>query len=91
MKRHKCIGVKEDGTQCKKYITYRFAICSDCEKIYGSIARNWPAWLRYLWNDIQRERRKDRAWESMTAGIDDDTFDADRPNNAKVQRYRPAA
>lgn len=43
----------------KKRITYRFAICADCEKIVGNKATNWPEWLRFLWNDVQRQRRQD--------------------------------
>lgn len=44
-------------TACGKRITYRFAICSDCEKIYGRSAFEWPEWLRYSWNETQRQRR----------------------------------
>lgn len=51
---HKCIACN------KKRITYRFAICTECEKIYGNRARDWPDWLRFLWNDIQRQRRRER-------------------------------
>lgn len=42
---------------CGKRITYRFAICSDCEKTYGRSATEWPAWLRESWNMTQRWRR----------------------------------
>lgn len=48
---HKCIA-------CPNWITYRFAICADCEKKYGRSAKKWPEWLRFLWNDIQKERRR---------------------------------
>jgi len=50
---HKCIN-------CGRSITWRFAICTDCEKIFGRKARDWPKWLRFLWNDEQRRRRKER-------------------------------
>lgn len=43
---------------CKKYITWSFAICSDCEKLFGRSALGWPEWLRWMWNDRQRERRR---------------------------------
>jgi len=43
---------------CRKQITWQFAICANCEKIYGNRAVNWPDWLRFKWNDIQRERRR---------------------------------
>jgi hypothetical protein len=51
MNGHHCLN-------CQKPITWRFAICSDCEKIYGSSPKQWPEWLRFLWNDIQKERRR---------------------------------
>ena len=50
---HQCLG--ED---CGQWITYRFAICATCEQEYGRSAKNWPDWLRFLWNDTQRERRR---------------------------------
>jgi hypothetical protein len=52
---HQCLG-----ENCTQYITYRFALCAKCEKRYGRRATEWPAWLRFLWNDIQRERRRVR-------------------------------
>ena len=52
---HQCLG--ED---CTKWITYRFAICAKCEERYGKSARKWPKWLRFLWNDIQRNRRRNK-------------------------------
>lgn len=45
---------------CSQWITYRFAICSKCEKIYGRSAKEWPEWLRFLWNDTQKERRRNK-------------------------------
>lgn len=45
---------------CRRIISYRFAICAACESEYGSVARNWPLWLRYLWASEQSERRKQR-------------------------------
>lgn len=48
---HKCLA------GCGKRITYRFAICSACEKIYGRRTAQWPDWLRFSWNDTQRQRR----------------------------------
>ena len=47
---HKCLS-------CGKPITWNFAICADCEKIHGNSAKEWPEWLRFLWNSTQRERR----------------------------------
>lgn len=52
---HKCLG-----ESCNKAITWRFAICNSCEETYGNSAKIWPAWLRFLWNDIQRERRRNK-------------------------------
>ena len=52
---HTCLG---EG--CGKRITWSFALCSDCEKKYGHSAYDWPDWLRFLWQDEQRERRRDK-------------------------------
>ena len=52
---HKCLG-----ENCRKWITYRFAICAACEQTYGNKATGWPDWLRFLWNDIQRDRRRNK-------------------------------
>lgn len=52
---HQCLG--ED---CGKWITWRFAICANCEQKYGRSAKGWPDWLRFLWNDTQRERRRNK-------------------------------
>lgn len=51
---HKCLA------GCGRSVTWTFAICSSCEKVYGNSSRLWPAWLRYLWSDTQRERRQTR-------------------------------
>ena len=45
---------------CGKRITWRFAICAKCEDVYGRSARQWPEWLRFLWQDEQRQRRKNK-------------------------------
>lgn len=50
---HKCL------TGCGQSITWSFAICSKCEKIYGNSPYGWPNWLRYLWQETQRQRRRD--------------------------------
>lgn len=31
-----------------------------CESEYGRSPLAWPDWLRFLWNDIQRERRREK-------------------------------
>jgi len=51
---HRCIG------GCGKVVTWQFALCRSCEERYGVSPYDWPDWLRYLWSDIQRERRRDR-------------------------------
>lgn len=69
---HKCLT-------CSRWITYRFAICSTCEEKYGKSAKDWPEWLRFLWNDTQRERRRSRkvrqneiTFSELEANTDDD-------------------
>lgn len=70
---HKCLA------GCGKTITWRFAICSDCERIYGSVSTKWPDWLRYLWQSEMRERRsqknKDTYEVSLSVLEDDDNDD----------------
>ena len=49
---HRCLA------GCGRAITWRFAICSECEKIYGRSPHQWPQWLAFSWQDIQRQRRQ---------------------------------
>lgn len=55
MAQHRCLG-----ENCNKPITWTFALCSECEKKYGKSPYDWPAWLRFLWKQEQRERRLDK-------------------------------
>jgi hypothetical protein len=50
---HRCLN-------CGKPITYQFAICSACERIFGRQSLLWPEWLRFMWRDILRERRQNK-------------------------------
>lgn len=52
---HKCFS-----GNCEKMVTWRFALCSECEKKYGHKMSEWPPYLQYLWRDEQRMRRQDR-------------------------------
>ncbi len=52
---HQCLG---EG--CTRSITDRFALCNQCEEKYGRSSLGWPGWLRFLWNDMQREQRRNR-------------------------------
>lgn len=61
---------------CGKRITWRFAICAECEKEYGRSPREWPAWLAFLWRDEQRLRRQHRritSHEVLLSEIDEET------------------
>lgn len=69
MNYHECLG--ED---CKRMITYRFALCRECEKTYGSSPLGWPAWMRFLWNEEQRERRRERNRNKMEVNMDMETI-----------------
>jgi hypothetical protein len=74
---HKCLN-------CEKPITWKFAICSDCEKIYGNTSTQWPDWLRYLWSQTQRERRREKNKRQHEVPIDlsgetyEDIYDGDQ-------------
>ncbi len=68
--------------RCGKPITWQFAICSKCEETYGRRSRQWPKWLRFLWNDIQRERRQNKRINTnetrlLETDSSDDTLDLD--------------
>ncbi len=81
---HKCLA------GCGRIITWQFALCRSCEKRYGSSPLNWPDWLRFLWRDVQRERRQTvRVLEHEVpfgVMIDNVTPTSGRKN----QRHRPA-
>lgn len=68
---------------CQKHITWQFAICSICEKKYGNVMTQWPDWLRYLWADTQRERRRDKRQRNfevpfyLSSRSYEDTYDID--------------
>jgi hypothetical protein len=56
---------------CQKPITWQFAICANCEDIYGKSPLGWPGWLRFLWNDTQRERRRNRRIKNNEVSFSD--------------------
>jgi len=45
---------------CRKRISWQFAICNKCEEEYGHSSKEWPAWLRFLWADTLKTRRRDQ-------------------------------
>jgi hypothetical protein len=64
MAAHKCLA------GCGKTITWQFAICSECEMVYGSSPYQWPGWLRYLWRQTQKERRQTKKQNSYEINLD---------------------
>jgi len=77
---HRCLG------GCGKVVTWQFALCRECEDQYGSSPFDWPEWLRFLWADTQRERRKAKRVNQFEVPIDDVV----QSENRKVVR-RPGA
>lgn len=81
---------------CGKSITYTFAICSDCEKIYGNRSSEWEPWLRFLWQDTQRQRRRDKNIIAFEVELDGTTAPDDYDyisyrkglHNGKVRRKK---
>lgn len=68
---HRCLW-------CGKPITWTFALCANCEKIYGNKYTEWPQWLKFLWSDIQKTRRlykKVKMTEVSIELIDRDSID----------------
>lgn len=79
---HRCLA------GCGKAITWRFAICKDCEQKYGTKPEKWPQWLQYLWADTQRERRDGVEQNIYEANFDDEDF-SEVPNG-KLRRHSPS-
>ena len=48
-------------------------LCLECYEIYGSDQAAWPAWLRFMVSDIQREWDADR--NKNVVYIDPDKLD----------------
>lgn len=61
---HKCLA------GCGKAVTQNFAICANCEQIYGREQTGWPAWLAFLWNSTLQERRRNAKAREMLLDID---------------------
>jgi hypothetical protein len=68
---HRCIN-------CSAPITWRFALCASCEKQFGSKPLAWPAWLRFMWNDVQRERRRNRKADIFETNLEQDDYTPSR-------------
>jgi len=61
---HRCLA------GCGRPITWQFAICASCEKIYGSSPYGWPDWLRYLWSATLKERRREKKRQRYEVSLD---------------------
>lgn len=44
---------------CGKRITGKTHLCKECKFIYGSNPVEWPEWLRFLVNDMERDLRRE--------------------------------
>lgn len=66
---HVCFGC------AKKRITWQFAICTDCERVYGRSAKEWPEWLRISWNLEQQDRRRLKKEFLYEVPLEDDEFE----------------
>jgi hypothetical protein len=85
MAAHKCLA------GCGTTITNKFAICIQCEQSYGSRPADWPEWLRFLWNDIQRERRRNKRHAANEIEFDFIQYDEIAvPQSHRVGRHRGA-
>lgn len=45
---------------CGKSIQNNRRLCKECGEIYGYIPSEWPEWLRWLVNDMQRSLDQER-------------------------------
>jgi len=60
---------------CGKTITWAFAICEDCERIYGTRTPQWPEWLKFLWRDEARKRRQAKRRSQFEVAVDAEVLD----------------
>lgn len=83
---HKCLA------GCGKTITWQFAICSECEKIYGKSMFEWEPWLRYLWQDTLKERRREIQISKNEVHVDIDNIpdDDDYVYRDRGKKHPPA-
>lgn len=44
---------------CQEPKSPRWKLCRECHEIYGWNRSDWPAWLRFLVNDTEREQYDD--------------------------------
>ena len=44
---------------CGKPIKSKYSLCPACVNIYGNDRKEWPEWLLFLVNDIQRELKQE--------------------------------
>jgi len=77
MSPHRCLV-------CGRPITWRFAICTECEKEFGRSAYQWPLWLRFLWADTQRIRRQNTQYLKREIALNDSDY------NPWLKQERPA-
>jgi hypothetical protein len=45
---------------CGRQIPNHWYLCKECLDIYGTVQKEWPAWLSYNVGDIQRVWDRDR-------------------------------
>src|SRR3990172_3937017 len=44
---------------CGRLITGKRELCRECVDVYGDERDEWPEWLRFLVNDLQRELKSE--------------------------------
>jgi hypothetical protein len=58
--------MRQRNCVCGKLISLNRQLCGECLEVYGTNQSEWPEWLRWQVNDIQRdinyERRHDEFW-----------------------------
>lgn len=73
---------------CGKTLSMNRQLCGDCLEVYGVDPEEWPEWLRWQINDIQRdinyERRHDEFWLD-----DEDELQADFSESLRGCRTEP--
>ena len=58
---------------CGQPIRGKAHLCVTCLEIYGAIRADWPEWLKYMVNDMEREYSYERRVECCEGQLTENT------------------
>jgi len=56
---------------CGKPIKGKTHLCADCLEIYGTDRTDWPEWLKFLVNDLDREYAAEKRFDQHEINFTD--------------------